>query len=339
MVESSPQTRYTSFEERSEGPLHPMRGDMKTRTLLGAVVLMLALPAVAGADSGGISNVHAVVGGQVEATYTATSTYCTQYGYCGFFPYATQVGLSEPCDAYNTTGRLTYVGELQDASGTQAGTATFYPATTGSFKLCLHVSQGDDRKVTVAESIYTPPATAPSTPPVSTAPVSTAPSGAVAPLTIADARANLPSILRTKFAGRFTSRRNFKRDCYRLMTSTVRCRVRWDHGQWRYSGAVDMKNDPEDPEDSLVYRTTVRRKRLHTPSKTTPPSPAPSRPAPSPSSCDASYKGACLKPNVSDYDCAGGSGDGPYYVQGPVTVVGDDHYDLDRDGDGIACES
>jgi hypothetical protein len=56
-------------------------------------------------------------------------------------------------------------------------------------------------------------------------------------------------------------------------------------------------------------------------------------------SCDPNYKGACLKPNVSDYDCAGGSGDGPYYVQGPVTVVGDDHYHLDRDGDGIACES
>ena len=55
--------------------------------------------------------------------------------------------------------------------------------------------------------------------------------------------------------------------------------------------------------------------------------------------CDPNYKGACLKPNVSDYDCAGGSGDGPYYVQGPVTVVGDDPYGLDRDGDGVACES
>ena len=53
----------------------------------------------------------------------------------------------------------------------------------------------------------------------------------------------------------------------------------------------------------------------------------------------AGYKGACLKPNVSDYDCAGGSGDGPYYAQGPISVVGDDHYALDRDGDGVACES
>src|SRR3954453_10404313 len=51
--------------------------------------------------------------------------------------------------------------------------------------------------------------------------------------------------------------------------------------------------------------------------------------------CDPNYAGACLRPNVSDYDCAGGSGDGPYYT-GPVRVVGDDHYDLDRDGDGVA---
>jgi hypothetical protein len=54
--------------------------------------------------------------------------------------------------------------------------------------------------------------------------------------------------------------------------------------------------------------------------------------------CDSNYKGACLDPNASDYDCAGGSGDGPKYVQGPVTVVGDDHYGLDADGDGVGCE-
>jgi hypothetical protein len=54
--------------------------------------------------------------------------------------------------------------------------------------------------------------------------------------------------------------------------------------------------------------------------------------------CDPNYAGACLRPDVSDYDCAGGSGDGPYYT-GRVTVVGVDHYDLDRDSDGVACES
>lgn len=53
--------------------------------------------------------------------------------------------------------------------------------------------------------------------------------------------------------------------------------------------------------------------------------------------CDPNYRWACLRPDVSDYDCAGGSGNGPYYT-GTVLVVGDDHYGLDRDGDGIGCE-
>lgn len=55
------------------------------------------------------------------------------------------------------------------------------------------------------------------------------------------------------------------------------------------------------------------------------------------SECDPSYSGACLDPYASDYDCEGGSGDGPLYT-GPVAVVGEDHYGLDSDGDGYACE-
>ena len=54
--------------------------------------------------------------------------------------------------------------------------------------------------------------------------------------------------------------------------------------------------------------------------------------------CHASYAGVCLLPSASDYDCAGGSGDGPYYVTGPFNVVGPDVYALDSDGDGIGCE-
>lgn len=54
--------------------------------------------------------------------------------------------------------------------------------------------------------------------------------------------------------------------------------------------------------------------------------------------CDPNYSGACLDPYASDYDCAGGSGDGPEYT-GMVTVVGEDHYGLDSDSDGTGCES
>jgi len=53
--------------------------------------------------------------------------------------------------------------------------------------------------------------------------------------------------------------------------------------------------------------------------------------------CDPNYSGACV-PIASDVDCAGGSGNGPAYVQGPVQVVGTDIYGLDSDGDGIGCE-
>jgi hypothetical protein len=102
-----------------------------------------------------------------------------------------------------------------------------------------------------------------------------------------------------------------------------------------------MRNDPADPEESILYTNTIRRKRLHVASRkpSSGGSSGVSGPSPTKSSCDPNYAGACLKPNVSDYDCAGGSGDGPYYVQGPITVVGNDHYGLDRDGDGVACES
>jgi len=61
-------------------------------------------------------------------------------------------------------------------------------------------------------------------------------------------------------------------------------------------------------------------------------------PEPASSSCDPNYAGACV-PVASDVDCAGGSGDGPAYVEGPVRVVGDDVYDLNRDDDDIACDS
>lgn len=53
--------------------------------------------------------------------------------------------------------------------------------------------------------------------------------------------------------------------------------------------------------------------------------------------CTAGYR-PCLPP-ASDYDCAGGSGNGPAYADGPVYVTGSDPYDLDADGDGVACES
>lgn len=73
-----------------------------------------------------------------------------------------------------------------------------------------------------------------------------------------------------------------------------------------------------------------------------PPAPEPQpepKPEPEPednsSNCTAGYS-PCLPP-ASDYDCEGGSGDGPKYT-GYVTVTGSDPYGLDSDGDGVGCE-
>ena len=60
------------------------------------------------------------------------------------------------------------------------------------------------------------------------------------------------------------------------------------------------------------------------------------QPEPTGRGCDPNYTG-CV-PIASDVDCAGGTGNGPAYVAGPVQVIGTDIYGLDRDKDGIGCE-
>lgn len=86
---------------------------------------------------------------------------------------------------------------------------------------------------------------------------------------------------------------------------------------------------PETTTKAPAPKTTTK-------TKTQPPPPPPPAEKPA-SSCDPNYT-PCV-PIASDVDCAGGSGNGPAYVQGPVHVIGRDIYDLDRDGDGIGCES
>ena len=72
------------------------------------------------------------------------------------------------------------------------------------------------------------------------------------------------------------------------------------------------------------------------PPSTAPPAPPPTAPT---GNCHPSYEGECLKVGIGDYDCAGGSGNGPNYVEGTVRVVGPDEFDLDGDGDGWGCEA
>lgn len=70
------------------------------------------------------------------------------------------------------------------------------------------------------------------------------------------------------------------------------------------------------------------------------PKPKPKPPArrtsrPRASNCTPGYS-PCLPP-ASDYDCRGGSGNGPRYT-GYVRVTGSDPYGLDADNDGAGCE-
>ena len=87
----------------------------------------------------------------------------------------------------------------------------------------------------------------------------------------------------------------------------------------------------------VVLEATTTTTTLPPPTTTTtvrpPPTTAATQP---PRSCDPNYSG-CV-PIDSDVDCAGGSGNGPSYVSGPVQVTGTDIYGLDADNDGYGCE-
>jgi hypothetical protein len=89
------------------------------------------------------------------------------------------------------------------------------------------------------------------------------------------------------------------------------------------------------PTTTTKRPTPTTKRRLIAAPTTQRPTPT-TRPA---SNCHPSYQGECLRVGIGDYDCAGGSGNGPNYVQGRVRVVGPDEFDLDRDGDGLGCEA
>ena len=76
---------------------------------------------------------------------------------------------------------------------------------------------------------------------------------------------------------------------------------------------------------------------LAVPPPTEPPPTEPPETSPPAPDCTPGYD-PCIPPGP-DVDCGGGSGNGPRYVDGPVSVTGNDPYDLDRDHDGVGCES
>ncbi|HEX5989282.1 MAG TPA: hypothetical protein VFY75_03595 [Solirubrobacterales bacterium] len=99
--------------------------------------------------SGAISNVHAISGGRVEATYTTNFDHCVG-GYCGWFPEAWQYPSSQPCSPNGA--HIAYVGDVHTGSGSETAREDFYPEY-GALRLCLYVNQGDSRFF-IAESVY-----------------------------------------------------------------------------------------------------------------------------------------------------------------------------------------
>jgi flagellar hook assembly protein FlgD len=57
--------------------------------------------------------------------------------------------------------------------------------------------------------------------------------------------------------------------------------------------------------------------------------------------CTPGYSPCLINHGGADYDCAGGTGNGPFYTEPGVTyrVTGSDPYGLDGDGDGFGCEA
>ncbi len=101
------------------------------------------------------------------------------------------------------------------------------------------------------------------------------------------------------------------------------------------SGTVLRQDPPPGVEVPVGTRVTLVVSMGPSPAPPTTEAPPPPPPEPA---CDPNYQGACLDPDSPDYDCAGGSGNGPDYVSGPVYIVGSDPHGLDSDGDGVGCE-
>ncbi|ALG08773.1 hypothetical protein [Kibdelosporangium phytohabitans] len=93
------------------------------------------------------------------------------------------------------------------------------------------------------------------------------------------------------------------------------------------------------PTSVPVVTTTVPTTKKPSSTKQTPTTTSEPKPPAEPqdaAGCDPNYT-PCV-PIASDVDCAGGKGNGPAYVSGPITVIGEDIYKLDNNNDGIGCE-
>lgn len=99
--------------------------------------------------SGAITNVHAISGDRVEATYSSNFNHCVA-GYCGWFPEAWQYPSSRSCSPNGS--HLTYVGDVHSGPGSETASDDFHPEY-GALRICLYARQSDSYFL-LAESVF-----------------------------------------------------------------------------------------------------------------------------------------------------------------------------------------
>jgi hypothetical protein len=117
------------------------------------VVIATAAPSPAVADSATISVIDAG-GGQMTATVRATSTSCSEYGYCGWFGFVLERHSSLSC--FDEKTFLRHVIPLHETAGTVEESFSFRPFFPREAKLCVFLENGAGTPL-AGEATYTLP--------------------------------------------------------------------------------------------------------------------------------------------------------------------------------------
>jgi hypothetical protein len=205
---------------------------------LASMMLGLGMAAVARADSGSITNVHALGDGHLEATF-ASSFSCPGKSPedCWWYPHAGQVPASQPCPPEVTD--LIYVGGFYTAPGAETTTDDFHTSSDAAIRLCLYAHSGTEHLL--AETVYTPP---------------------LPTLAMGDARSQIKAVLEDVFEGTYTyGYRKRVLGCERRSLVRVRCRrVGWSVGDLGYRGTVTVWLDRASdgaPVSRYAYRISM----------------------------------------------------------------------------------
>jgi hypothetical protein len=204
--------------------------------VMGLVTVLLALmvPATAQAAETGSVTFAPASDGDVSATYTANSEGCTEYDFCGWYPYAVQNRAEQACHDYvRGDGRLTWICDLFDDPGSTTGTEVFTPVAD-PVRVCVYVSGPNDpsgRGHLVGEGAYS----------ATGAPIPDPQPYERPRLSVAAAKRAARSQLRVEFGKRWVHghARRLGR-CDRLSVARVRCIASWSTGDHAYRGPATV---------------------------------------------------------------------------------------------------